>query len=73
MMWGWGYGSWWMGVFMILFWAGVIALIVWAVLSATRGSVKSGRRAIEVLEERFARGEIDLDEFEQRRSALERG
>ena len=63
---GWGWG--WM-VFMWLFWASVIGLVVWAV---SRSSDRSPRRptADEVLEERFARGELTPEEFEERRKAL---
>lgn len=69
MMWL-GYGSGWMGIWMVLFWGGVIALIVWGVRasSASRGPRSSSARAI--LEERLARGEIDRTEFEQRARAL---
>ena len=68
-----GAGGWWMALWMFLFWAGIILLVVWAVGALPdRGSPRSDRnRAIEILEERFARGEIDRDEFEQRRSTLE--
>lgn len=34
------------------------------------GSSRSGSSALQILEERFARGEIDRDEFEERRRAL---
>ncbi len=34
------------------------------------GSSTSASSALEILEERFARGEIDPDEFEERRRAL---
>jgi putative membrane protein len=65
MMWGYaGYGF----VWMMLFWVGVAFLIAWAI----RGSGQSGsdNRAIEILEERFARGEIDSDELRTRRQLL---
>lgn len=73
-MWHWGFDAWWMGLTMILFWAGVIAVAIWAVRAADRRSSgdPSGRRALEVLEERYARGEIDDEEFERRRAMLER-
>lgn len=64
-MWGWGWGWLWM----ILFWAGVIVLIVWAV---GRGAGSRDDRPLDILKERFARGEIDRDEFEARRRELER-
>lgn len=59
---------------MIGFWAAVIALIVWAVgqfRPAGGGERPGSSSALRILEERFARGEIDRAEFEERRSALE--
>lgn len=72
-MWHWGYGPWWTGLLFLLFWVVVIALIVWAVRSTGRTSQgASRRRALDVLEERYARGEIDDDEFRHRKEMLER-
>lgn len=72
MMW---FGGWWTALWMLLFWAGVILLVVWAVRAATGDSQRTSRseqgRALHILEERFARGEIDREEFEARRSVLE--
>lgn len=67
-----------MMVFMMLFGllvvAGVVVGIVFLVRSVSAGSGRSGRSpALEVLQERFARGEIDREEFEERRRALEEG
>ncbi|HUP16401.1 MAG TPA: SHOCT domain-containing protein [Acidimicrobiia bacterium] len=50
----------------------IVAGVVWLVRTlvdrpAQTGSTKS---AIRILEERFARGEIDRDEFEERRRTL---
>lgn len=73
MMWGWGAGSWLGGLWMVLFWVGVVLLIVWAVRAASTGSQPpGGRGALDVLEERFARGEIDATEFAERRRELTR-
>ena len=81
MMDGYGWSWWWMlamGVFVLL----VIASIVVVVTFATRGSddrtgsgadpSASGSQARAILEERFARGEIDEDEFRRRSEALRR-
>lgn len=72
MMW---YGGGWMVLWMALFWAGLVVLVFWAVRSANGEVRRTSRpepgRALQILEERFARGEIDRDEFEERRSALE--
>jgi len=72
--WMWGFG----GVFMILFWILVIlaiaALVRWlaAPHSGSSGGPRGGgRRALEVLEERYARGEIDREEFLQKKADLE--
>ena len=72
MMWGYGGG---LGVlWMLLFWVGVVVLIVWGVRQVGGNSTSNdaGNRALQILDERFARGEIDADEFQQRRSELER-
>jgi putative membrane protein len=68
MMWGWGAG--WMFLWMALFWIGVVLLIIWGVNQLTRDNRARPDRALEVLEERYARGEIDSDEFETRRQTL---
>ncbi|TGY88632.1 SHOCT domain-containing protein [Marinicauda algicola] len=68
---GWGHGLF-GGVWMILFWGVIIAapaLLVWlAVRGSRRGRQQSAR---EILEERYARGEIDADEFEERKRNLD--
>jgi putative membrane protein len=61
---------------MILFWGGLILLIVLAVRYLGHGSAGGGERPavgkapLQILEERFARGEIDKEEFDQRKRAL---
>lgn len=68
----WGYGG--MGmIFMALFWFGVVALVVWGIRSTgdTRVRQDSSTRAVEMLEQRYARGDIDTDEFQRRRAELE--
>lgn len=69
------FGGWWMTLWMLLFWAGLILLVVWGVRAFSRNGYGGDRtdqsRALQILEERFARDEIDRDEFEERRSILE--
>jgi putative membrane protein len=69
----WGYGG--MGmIFMALLWFGIVALVVWGIGSTgdTRMAQDSSARTVEILEQRYARGDIDTDEFQQRRAELER-
>ena len=55
----------------IAFWVAVFALIVWAVRSTSAARPEHRSSALEILERRFASGEIDADEYEQRRRLLE--
>lgn len=67
MMWGFGaYGF----VWMMLFWVGIGLLVAGVIRSG--GQSKPGNRSLEVLEERFARGEIDVEELKTRRQELSR-
>ena len=69
--WGWGMGFGW--IFMILFWIlvvlGIVALAKW--LFSTAGSGESGKRPLEILKERYARGDITREQYEQMRRDLE--
>jgi putative membrane protein len=72
---GWGIGHMVFGsLMMILFWGGLILLIVLAVRHFGHGPAggvsAGGRTPLQILEERFARGEIDKAEFEERKRAL---
>ena len=75
MMW---FGSWdnWGGALvmflvMLLFWGGLIWLIANGIRDSRRAALTpSVPTALQQLEERFARGEIDTDEFEERRRVL---
>lgn len=70
---GWGMG-WGMGpvggVLMLLFWLAVVAFVVWLIVTLTRGSGRAGASALEILKQRYARGEIDKDEYERRKQDL---
>ncbi len=60
---------------MIAFWALVAVGIFWLVktLAQNRAAVTTGREsALEILDRRFAAGEIDSEEYERRRAVLER-
>lgn len=63
---GWGFGLGWLA--MVLFWVFVVAGIAWLVL--TLGRPQERDHAASILAERYARGEIDGDEFTARRRAI---
>ena len=72
-----GYGlmagmGWWGILTMVLFWAGVIALIIWGVSAlTTQRPMAAIPDALEVLRQRYARGEISQEEFIQARETLQ--
>jgi len=57
---------------------GAMVIFVWLVRWATRGypfydqGVRRGHAALDILEERFARGEIDKAEYEEKRKLIGR-
>lgn len=68
---GWG----WMGmILMVLFWAAVIALLVWLVyrLVGGRGRTDAARSPEDVVDERYARGDIDRETYERMKEDLGR-
>ncbi|HEY8497714.1 MAG TPA: SHOCT domain-containing protein [Limnochordales bacterium] len=70
------YGPWWLGPLMaVLFWALLIGGAAWLVrflvVESRARHPEQPDRAIAILEERFARGEITAEEFRQMRSELE--
>jgi len=79
MMWygdGWGGAGWgWFGLMHMLWWVLIIAGIVVLVRWAFGGDIRGGRhvtesRALEILHERYARGEINREEYEERKRVL---
>ena len=67
--WGWSWAMMFVGMVMMLgFWA----LVAWVIVTVLRRSEapRSSRDAQQILDERFARGEVDLDEYRRRSDAL---
>lgn len=63
-------------IFMILWWgliiAGIVALVNW-LMAQSRGSNQPSNHmkpSLEILKERYARGEIDKKEFEEKKKDL---
>ncbi|MGZ8565776.1 MAG: SHOCT domain-containing protein [Actinomycetota bacterium] len=74
MMWGGNDAGWagWllMSLMMLIFWGGLAAIIVWLIRQPQRSGGDNKPSATSILEERFARGEIDEEEFHKRRDTL---
>ena len=58
---------------MVVFWVAVIALVFWAVRSFTGGATRKGGSAtpLDVLNQRFAAGEISQADYEQAKRTLQ--
>ena len=74
-----GYGAGWFGgIVMIVFWililVGLIFLIKWLIQSIGRDKAtgSSRNRSLDILKERYAKGEIDKQEFESKKKDLSR-
>jgi len=79
MMWGYGFG--WGSMFLMslggILWIALLIVLAWAALrwlnrkASTAAPPTSGPSAMEILQQRYARGEIDTATFEQMRERLE--
>ena len=69
---GWGWG---MAIFGWLFMTMVVGLVAWLIWSTTRRAEPEGRtvnRAVGLLDQRYARGELDRDQYLEQAADLER-
>jgi putative membrane protein len=79
-MWGYGYGFDWLSTLLMslgmVLWIALLVVLVWAVIrwldrktttsaSPVTGAPPSGPSALEILQQRYARGEIDTATYEQ--------
>lgn len=69
-----GFGFMWL---MPVFWFVILGLIIWAIVAAVGRSGESGGQglpksdsALEILKQRYARGEINKEEYEQKKKDL---
>lgn len=64
------WGGWWMAL-ELLFWVGLVVLVVWGAVGLFPARRESGpETAHEILQRRYARGEISAAEYEQAARAL---
>ena len=77
MMWGWGQGGYggWMGWFGPVIGLGLVGLAIAGVVALVRYYTRQDRKgegdsALELLQKRYAQGEIGKEEFEEKRRDL---
>jgi len=66
---GHGYGSFWTMAIMIVFWLGLTSLGIILIVNFIRGDRK--RSPIDILQERLAKGDISIDDYERLKSRIE--
>jgi putative membrane protein len=65
---GWGMGWWWIiGLIIVI---AVVWMVVKSMNTNSRANLPSGKSALDILKERYARGEITKEEFEEKKRAL---
>ncbi len=76
-MWHGGWSGWFMGPFMMIIILVVAVVVIVLIVRFLGGAghsgtphVPPGRTALDILKERYARGEIDKAEFEERRRVI---
>ena len=78
MMWNYGNDFGWFGlglgwIFMLFWWllviAGIVFLVRWFI-NLAKGDTTCGRSALDILKERYARGEIGKQEFEEKKREI---
>ena len=69
---GWGMGLGWviMGSFWVLTMLGIVALVRWMGSQSSVNKEPLSRTALEMLQERYARGEIQREVYEQKKRDL---
>ncbi len=82
MMYGYGFEGGWLGhtlfggLFMIIIWVAVIFFVVWLIREASGSDRRhderrsDGTTPLEILKERYAKGEIDKKEFDEKKRDL---
>jgi putative membrane protein len=71
---GMGWGGWLVACLMMIAFLALIMVVAVALTSASRGGFRLGRpTAKDVLDERLARGEIDMEEYTRTLDVLRRG
>lgn len=83
MMWGYGFGWGWLLMLLgMLLFLVLLAVLIWALLRSVTGKTATpvppytsapptGPSALEILSQRYARGDIDTPTYEQMRARLE--
>ena len=65
-----GYNGFGGGIMMLAFWALFIIFIVWVVREVSGRNGSANSKALDILKERYAKGEINKEEFESKKKDI---
>lgn len=68
---GWGMGMGITGLILLLLLLGLITWLVVSIAQKSHATDRTSRTALDVLDDRYARGEVDREEYLERRADLE--
>jgi len=64
-----GFG-WVMAALMVICWGVIIALVIWGITRLSKHSSRSESNALDIIKARYARGEINKEQFEELKKDL---
>jgi len=64
------YGSHWLGGGMWIFWLVLIIFVLWGTKAFNKNTAEKQTSALDILKERYARGEINQQEYEAKKRDL---
>ena len=64
--------TWFGGIGMILFWILILAFVIWGVVMISRNNSRHGSssKALDIAQERYAKGEISKEQYEEIKKSL---
>lgn len=63
-------GHWFGGGFMWIFWIALVLIVIWITKNITGNNSEKPKSAMDILKERYAKGEIDKEEYESKKQDL---
>jgi putative membrane protein len=67
-----GFGGYWNMIFVAIFWIIIVAIVIWLIKEQKFSGLFKQKDSLEILKERYAKGEISKTKFESMKKELKR-